>query len=286
MNDRVQHMQRWGRYALALGLAALAAADLPPARADVIGTDNRQVLLDYYRQKGISNDLATQPYAASQRIMCNTTSGSATLVERGDIVLTARHVFMAEPSQQVYSAAVKPNRCSLEVSDGERSQWYPIIVRSAVFNDSKQRSLVDRFDWVVLKLQAPVPGVKPYPLVAKPVQPDTPATLVTMHQHDFKYVSQFMRVHAACKVRTWVKIDGIDPAGYKLDCSTGVGASGSAVLVEGPSGPAVAGIISSRRGIKTKSCNYDPQGCFAYAVGISDDIRSAVDKLMNNSTRP
>jgi hypothetical protein len=275
-------MQRWSRYALPLSLAVLGAAHPALAHAEVIGKDKRQVLLDYYRQKGISNDLATQPYAASQRIMCNTISGSATLIERGDIVLTARHVFMTEPAQQSYSAGVKPNRCSLEVSDGERSQWYPINVKSAIFSDSKQRSFVDRFDWVVLQLQAPVPGVKPYPLAAKPVQQDTSVTLVTMHQDGFKYVSQFMRVHQTCKVRTWVKIDGIDPAGYKLDCSAGIGASGSAVLVEGTSGPEVAGVASSTGGIKGQSCNYDPRRCFAYAVAITDDIRAAVGKLLDS----
>ncbi len=284
---RVQHMTRSGRYALTLSLAVLWSAQLSPlAQAGVIGKDNRQVLLDHYRQKGISNDLTTQPYAASQRIMCNFTSGSATLVERGDIVLTVRHVFMAEPAQKDYSAASKPNRCSLEVSDGERSNWYPVIVKSAIFNAAKQRSFVDRFDWVVLKLESPVPGVKPYPLASQAVRPNTPVTLVTMHQEGFKYVSQFMRVYQTCKVRAGVTIDRIEPAGYKLDCSTSIGASGSAVLVEGSSGPEVAGVVSSYSGRKDGSCSFDPRRCFAYAVGITDEIRAAVGKLMDGTPKP
>jgi hypothetical protein len=82
-------------------------------QAVVIDRDGRQVLLNYYRKKGVNNARAKQPFGASQRIMCNFRSGSAAIIEESHIVLTALHVFL--PEVTAYSAGTKPLSCSVEV---------------------------------------------------------------------------------------------------------------------------------------------------------------------------
>jgi hypothetical protein len=86
-----------------------------------------------------------------------------------------------------------------------------------------------------------------------------------------------MRLLQTCTIRSHVRIDRRGAAGLKTDCSSGVGASGGALLVPGPDGYEVVGVQSSiGRG---KKCSFSVERCYSYAVSTSLQIRSAIDQL-------
>jgi len=239
-------------------------------------SDTRIVLQDFYLKSHIDANISQQPFAASQKFQCNGSVGSGALLEPGDIVLTARHVFLGL-DKRGYAGSAKPTRCAFEISDGKSSKWYNVDIRSAIYDESRQRSITDKFDWVMLKLRSKIQGIVPYSISDMPLDNGTPVTLVTIHQDDIPLVSPYMRIHETCYVRQRLEIDGVLVAGYKTDCVVGVGASGAAVLVQRGNSYVVAGVMSSHA--QTYGCTFDSTSCFSYAVAINSDIVRAFHRL-------
>ena len=258
-------------------LAFLALGALPiPALAGVIGTDDRQPIANYALQQHQDVAAVRREFGASGRIMCPFGAASAFLVDRPDIVVTARHVLYPEPQMGTYAGKMSIHRCGFELTDGTTSTWHAVDVTSFVYPPDRQRSTTDRFDWVVMRLQSPVEGVSPYHLTVRTPQVGDAATLVTIRQDDFPKDDWNERLVAACRIRAVETIDAKPDSGLKTDCSASSGASGGALLERGSDGWNVVGIMSSA----SPSCpHFDARSCYSYEIGMSDDVKRAIRTL-------
>jgi Trypsin-like peptidase domain len=247
------------------------------AMAGTIGADQRLAIADYARRHNMDVASARKLFGASGRIMCPFNAASAFLVHRSDIVLTARHAVIPEPSMHSYAGYARPSRCAFELSsDGITSTWYEVNVEAIVYQEGKQRSTTDRFDWIALKLVDPIPGVTPYMLPRELPAAREKVTLVTLRQEGFPREDWNERIVEDCSVRNIANIDGVPGSGLKTDCSATRGASGGALVRQGADGLEVIGVHSSVTG----SCRkYSSRSCYSFAVGISEDVSKAIRVL-------
>jgi hypothetical protein len=258
-------------------LALLFAVASSTAGAGTIGSDSRLAIADYAKAHNTEELAARKLFAASGRIMCPFNAASAFLVYRNDIVLTARHVVMPEPSMNFYAFNSRPGSCSFEVStDGVTSTWYEADMKAVIYPESKQRSFTDRFDWIVMKLVKPIPDIVPYGLADAAPTTDEDVTMVTLRQEDFQ-VDWNERVVEDCKIKKVIDIDAIADSGLKLDCSADHGSSGGVVARRGPQGLEAVGIQSS---MSIGACpKFNATTCYSFAVGISEDVKKAIRTL-------
>ncbi|MDX8502059.1 trypsin-like serine protease [Mesorhizobium sp. VK4C] len=247
------------------------------AMAGTVGADKRLAIADYAKQHKIDEPAARKLFGASGRIMCPFNAASAFLVYKSDIVLSARHVVLPEPSMKSYAGASRPSRCAFELSsDGEKSTWYEVDVKTIIYPENKERSFTDRFDWIVMKLTKPIPDVTPYALTDTALAADDDVTMVTLRQDDFPHDGWNERIVEDCKIRKVIDIDAIAGSGLKLYCSAAPGASGGALVRQGPKGIEAVGIQSSI----TRSCKkFNARSCYSFAVGLSEDVRKAIRQL-------
>jgi V8-like Glu-specific endopeptidase len=271
--DRVKSGLQWAFF-LALSSCLFSGE----AFADRIGHENRKSIEDYAKSHKISSADVRAMFGATGRIMCPFGEGSAFLVDKSNIVVTARHVLYPETSQHPYASHMQINRCGFEVSvDGKTSKWHKVNVSSFVYPDEKQRSTTDRFDWVVMKLAEPVTEVAPYKLPAADAHAGEAVTLATIRQKDLTPDDWNTRIIEDCKVKGLKRIDGVAAAGLFTDCSASPGASGGALTRKEPDGIEVVGILSSSI---TKSCEkYNSKSCYSYAVGLSPAVVQAIHNL-------
>ena len=263
--------------AVGMQTAALSPCLAIAAFAGVIGSENRQAIDDYARNRHMSADQARQTFAASGRIMCNFSAASAFLVYRNNIVVTARHVVYSEPDQPSYAGRMNVHRCGFEVTDGKASTWHNVDIKTITYLSDKQRSHADRFDWVVMRLFGPVDGVTPYRLPSAPAKVGEAATAVTIRQDGFPKQDWNERILADCKVRNTRAIDAIPAAGVETDCSQGAGASGGALLRQTADGYEAIGILSSST--EGRCRRFDPVQCHTFAVGLTGPVIDAIRSL-------
>ncbi len=255
---------------LTLALVPVSAA------AGTIGPDNRLAMSDYARRH--DQDLATvrQEFGASGRIMCPFGEASAFLIDRGDIVVTARHVLYPEKEMHSYAGRMSILRCGFELTDGEHSTWYKVDVKSFTYPDDKQRSVTDRFDWVVMKLAAPIAGVIPYRLPEPLPKVGDMVDLVTIRQDGFPKDGWNERLIAECRIGATEAIDGRPASGLKTDCSATIGSSGGALVRQGSKGLEAIGVHSS----VTANCGrFDESSCYSFDVGIGSELKAAIGQL-------
>lgn len=262
-------------FRLTLVLAILLSV-IPGAMAGKIGKDKRLPIAAYAKQHKLDVADARKQFGASGRIMCPFNAASAFVVFRNDIVMTARHVAFGDASFNSYAGPGRPRHCSFEVSeDGITSTWHEVAIETLIAPEEKQRSFADRFDWVIMKLEKPIPGVAPYALPGERLTAGD-AILVTVRQEGFPHEDWNERIVEDCAVRKLVDIDGIADSGLKTDCSATNGASGGALLKQGANGLEVIGVMSS----VTNSCKkFNSKSCYSFAVGLSEDIRKAIRAL-------
>ena len=246
------------------------------AKAGAIGGDNRHPIDEYATSHSMSPDEARKKFGATGRIMCPFGEASAFLIFKSNIVVTARHVLFPEASMGGYAGRMSISRCGFEVSDGKGSKWHKVDVRSFLYPDAKQRSLTDRFDWVVMRLSEPVTEFEPYHMPSKPVSAGDKITMATIRQDNFLPDDWNERILTDCRIRAIDNIDGVAASGIRTDCSSGHGASGGALLRQGPEGLEAVGIMSSMSGSCTK---FNRTRCYTFAVGFEPELVAAVHKL-------
>lgn len=260
-------------------LAIFSAVAMPfeSVMAGVIGKENRQSIEKYAQASKVDIQEIRGRYGATGRIMCPFREASAFIIYKPNIVATARHNLFPEKEMNSYAGKSDILRCSFELTDGETSTWYKVDVNSFVYPEENQRSVADRFDWVVMRLTAPISGVTPYRLPTNPALKGDSVTTSTIRQDGFREDGWNARILGDCKIRNVVAIDKIAGSGIFTDCSSAPGASGGALLKQTEYGLEAVGIMSSTT--LTNCKKYKMKSCSSYAVGISNEVVQAIKEL-------
>ncbi|MBL8572540.1 MAG: trypsin-like peptidase domain-containing protein [Hyphomicrobiaceae bacterium] len=155
---------------LGIGLALSAVA---PARAVIVGDDDRKTFEDYASDKGFDASSLQKRFAASGWLLCfsrkkggdvGVAAATAQLVGRPDVIATASHTFLDTRTGRV---DVNFSQCGFLIWSQGRIVARKIVASSVTIPGERATLASRRFgnDWAVMRLDEPVPGVRPYDLV-------------------------------------------------------------------------------------------------------------------------
>jgi hypothetical protein len=259
----------------ALALLALVACAFP-ASAGVIGRDDRAPLARL--AQGTAEERALASIArASGLITCdNGRFGSASLVHRADVIVTAAHLFFGAAAR-VRSGAVRCLFIPDGTPDGPR---HPLVGASLVLGAERVTGVnicSNGRDWAVARLASPVAGAVPYALPAALPAPGTPAAIVS-HGGGAGALRGPGGHAGACVIR-----DHVGPCrqtGLPLlftDCDAEAGASGGATLVRENGRWVIGGV--TRGASPAGGPAYDRERAYHMAVPVAGALAAAVRRM-------
>jgi hypothetical protein len=257
---------------------ALLGAGLTCATAGVIGRDDR-VMLDRLAISTNPEDRAlAQAARASGLLTCdNGRFGSASLVARPDIIITAAHLFFGE----VARARRGEVRC-VYIADGlPTSPRYDVNLATLRLGAERVTAVnicSNGRDWAVMRLRVPVPGVAPYALPAR--LPPVGAEVAIVSHGGGTGALRGPGGHAGrCTLR-----DHVGPCrqtGVPLlftDCDAETGSSGGATLLR-ENGRWVIGAVT-RGASPNGGPGYDRERAYHMAVPIAGALLGALREMM------
>jgi hypothetical protein len=220
---------RFGRGLSALLSAVLLAGALDTAHAVTMDKDGRLTVADFAVRQGENPAVAQKRFSATGIVTCGSTHSTAQLTVRSDIITTAAHAFYA-PSGQLRA---NPSSCVFVIELGSQTIEVPVLGETLRVGSNRPYDEPGVKDWAVVRLSKAVEGVTPYKLAATPSSLGDILLVANRHQG---WVHDGHRAVEACAIRNAVKTLSSAPRELAIDCSTGQGASGSALMLPGAPG--------------------------------------------------
>lgn len=259
-------------------MIALLGVGLTAAEAGVIGRDDR-VMLDRLAASTSQEDRGlAQAARASGLLTCdNGRFGSASLVGRADIIVTAAHLFFGE----VARARRGEVRC-VYIADGlPTSPRYEVNLSTLRLGAERVTGVnicSNGRDWAVMRLRSPVPNVAPYPVPTR--IPAVGADVAVVSHGGGTSALRGPGGHAGrCTVR-----DHVGPCrqtGVPLlftDCDAETGSSGGATLVRENGRWAIGAV--TRGASPNGGPAYDRERAYHMAVPIAGPLFNALREMM------
>jgi hypothetical protein len=242
----------------------------------VIGRDDRAMLSRLAGGDAEDRRLAAAARASGLLTCDNGRFGSASLVLRADLVVTAAHIFHGR-MEAVRAGRV---RC-VYIPDGLPSSARFDVDLTRVRLGAERVTGVNVCsngrDWAVLRLRAPVPGVTPYRIAAAVPAAGTPAAIVS-HGGGSGALRGPGGHAGRCRVR-----DHVGPCRQTnlpllfTDCDAEQGSSGGAMLIE-ESGNWVLGGVT-RGASPNGAAAYDREIAYHMAVPVAGPLLRAIRDL-------
>jgi len=210
----------------------------------------------------MDRDRRGSPYANSHThvgatglVRCGNRVGTAQLVLRRDIIVTAAHVLVGAGGECVFVP---------RMGSGESIAIQTATIRAGSRSPLSQAATSD---WAVARLAAPVPSATPYALAAQAPQ----VGAVTMCAAGNGGPTQFGAEN--CTVRSVTKTAGDGVRELAIDCSGSPGGSGGAIINQ--SG-AIAGIYVGDRSTNPGEAQPYSKTHYNFAITIEGAFRRAV----------
>jgi hypothetical protein len=252
-----------------LAVALMATASM--AQAVTFTSDARRTLDDFARAHDESPTLLEARYAATGMIRCNGVYSTGQLTLRDDIVTTAAHAF--------YDPAGRPrgnlSACTFMVEVAGVRHTVPLDAATLVVGTTDPYPLPPSQDWAVVRLAQPIAGVHPYGIGVGGHDGEPVALLAHRHRG---WVHDGRRAIEDCRIRD----EAAGPAGagaapreIDFDCSAGDGASGSAILAQGPTCRMVGIYIGWRSAHPETPGPYGPDH-INFGIAVEGSFRDAI----------
>jgi hypothetical protein len=219
---------RYGGALHALLSAVLLAVTLNAAGAVTMETDGRLTIADFAALQGENPVAAEKRFSATGIVTCGTTHSTAQLTIRADIITTAAHAFYA-PSGRLRA---DPSSCIFEIAVGAQTMTIPVMGKTLRVGSARPYDEPGVKDWAVVRLVRPVEGVTPYKLAT----PGPAGNILLVANRHQGWVHDGQRAVESCAIRNEVRTMSGSPRELAIDCSTGQGASGSALMLPGAPG--------------------------------------------------
>jgi hypothetical protein len=243
----------------------------------VIGRDDRLPLARLAASQDAGDRRLAEAARASGLITCdNGRFGSAALVARADVIVTAGHLFFG-------IADIRRGRVAcVYIHDGmPGSPRIPVELASLRLGAERVTGVnicSNGRDWAVMRLARPVPGVTPYQIASGVPAAGAPAAMVS-HGGSTAAALRGPGGHAGrCQVR-----DLIGPCRQTnlplilTDCDAETGSSGGALLVEDGGRWAIGGI--TRGASPAGATAYDRERAYHMAVPIAGPLARAIREM-------
>jgi len=212
-------------------IAAVVAFWLTPSFANVIdGRDDRGALTALGPSLGLSAAEIVRIRAVSGNVAClspqpQIASGALFITNRQ--ILTAAHVF--------FNGAARETKCFFRAQNADAT-WVPLLTDSASARfGSPAPKPGSNNDWAVVRLQAPIAGVKPFSVDRAPRAVGDRLIVLSAHPQGFDGLDPSIPVVEGCAIRRVPK--SIEATTfYRTDCDASPGASGGMHLFRGEHG--------------------------------------------------
>jgi hypothetical protein len=259
-------------------LAAALGMTTAAAQAVTFTSDARLTLDDFARAHGEKPAQLEARYAATGMIRCNGVYSTGQLTLRDDIVTTAAHAF--------YGPAGRPrgdlSACTFMVDVGGVRRIVPLDAATLVVGTTDPYPLPPSRDWAVVRLATPIAGIDPYQLGNGGRDGEPIALLAHRHRG---WVHDGRRAIEDCRIRgEATRPDGLAPREIDIDCSAGDGASGSAILAQGP-GCRMVGIYVGWRSSHPETPGPYGPGHVNFGIAVEGSFRDAILAVVRSEDR-
>jgi hypothetical protein len=209
-------------FALVVASSAAASANGSCPRLDVgriVDPFVPMVSMQGDRRQGADSSALGVRFGATGIVRCGGATGTAQLVMRSDVIITAAHVLIGPGGSPRASCTFRSNAAA----------GSPVSIEMASLKSGSTNPLSEAAirDWAVARLSAPVAGATPYGLAAPGANPAS----VFLSAAGNGAADRMGIERCSARPLTATASDGIRE--IAIDCSTGPGASGGALLDAG-----------------------------------------------------
>jgi hypothetical protein len=190
--------------------------------------DNRQTLAEFATRSGLDPRSVEQNYAATGMVICNNVYSTGQLTLQRDVITTAAHAFFDSEGRPRGDLGA----CVFSMTVDGKRHIRPIMAGSLKVGSRTPYADPPAADWAVVRLGSPIAEATPYSLAGLTTEGSSVTLLAHRHRgwrHDGE------RAIENCAIRAVTNVAQLRLSELAIDCSTGDGASGSAVLSGGDS---------------------------------------------------
>ncbi len=229
--------------------------------------DGRLTLADFAIRQGENPSVTERRFSATGIVTCGNTHSTAQLTLRSDIITTAAHAFYT-PSGQLRT---DPSSCVFEIKNGAQTHSFAVIGTTLRVGSKRPYTEPGVKDWAVARLASPVEDATPYQLADAS---SAGSILLVANRHQ-GWIHDGQRAIESCAIRTAVQTISGAPRELAIDCSTGQGASGSALMLPGAPGVMI-GIYVGWRSAHPKLAGPYAANHLNYGLAIEGPFRAAI----------
>ena len=266
---------RRGLTFLATVLCGLVAFGAENAGALTLISDARQTLPEFAQEHRQDPNLYETRYAATGLIDCSNIYSTAQLTVRNDVVTTAAHAFFDPEGHPRGDLST----CTFAIDVGGVHHEIPLDVASLQVGSRNPYPVSPVHDWAVVRLKEKVQDVQPYTL--GPSIKDGAEIVMLAHRHQ-GWVHDGYKAIEDCAIRSSERVDPMDAREIAIDCSTGAGASGSAMLLPGSSCAMVGILVGWHSTHPLTPGPFSPNN-MNFGVAVEGPFRDAILAMTNGS---
>jgi V8-like Glu-specific endopeptidase len=186
--------------------------------------DGRQTLTEFATQKGQDPASLELQYAATGMVICSGVYSTGQLTLKKDVITTTAHAFY----NQAGNSRGDLNECVFSVTLNGQRHISPIMASTLQVGSTNPYSEAPGTDWAVARLAKPVQEASPY--ILSSVAAAGTAVMLLANRHE-GWRQDGQRAIEQCAIRNVEPLSALAPHELAIDCSTGNGASGSALLL-------------------------------------------------------
>jgi Trypsin-like peptidase domain len=247
--------------ATAIATAAPAIQDITPQAKDNPARPIVTAILMDRDRRGHPDDGTRVRFGATGLVRCGNMIGTAQLVLRHDVIVTAAHVL---------SGAGGGGECVFVPGMG-RGEPVPIATSTIRLGSRAPLSEAATRDWAVARLAQPVSAATPYGLATLGAHPGTITLCAGGNGAPTRFGTE------TCAVRGVIKSSADGIRELAIDCSASPGSSGAALL----SGGAIAGIYVGYRSTNPEEAQAFSKTHYNFGITIDGPFRHALQAAVH-----
>jgi hypothetical protein len=247
------------------GMPAWRAFETTPVV--VFGKNGRMTVDDFAAAKQLDAADLRKRHAASGLVVCGRAHGAGQLTLANNVITTAAHVFFDETGRQ------RASTCRFEIVEGDATVSVGIDMKSINAGSRDPYQLPAVHDWAVARLELPLTGTRPYEIAEKTEQ-NSDVEFVARGHIDWGGARRLSM--EACRLHDQTNRGLEGTREFAMDCETGDGASGGALLEESAGNDLLCAVLVGYRSIRPNAPLPFSAQHYNFVVTVEGAFRDAV----------
>jgi hypothetical protein len=246
------------------GLPAWRALETIPIV--VFGKNGRKSVDDFAAGKQLDAADLRKRHTASGLVICGRAHGAGQLTLANNVITTAAHVLFDEFGHPRASA------CRFEIIEGDATVSVGIDMKSINAGSRDPYQMPAVHDWAVARLELPLTGVRPYEIADKTEQNSDVEFVARGH---IDWGGARLMSMEACRLHDQTNRSVEGTREFSMDCETGDGASGGALLEAAAGTDLLCAILVGYRSIRPNSALPFSSQHYNFVVTVEGAFRDA-----------